>query len=88
VKNMALLTTLMIAAAGGLVPKAPTPLDDDELGPSDPPRWGHRPSAASARRARVQAIRYRTGWVFARCREMADRSDAEIDALLREEKSL
>jgi len=44
------------------------------------------PSTRGSRRARAQAIRARTGWAFARCREMADRSDAEIDAIVESEK--
>lgn len=37
------------------------------------------------RRARVQAIHDRTGWVYAKCRKLVDTmKDSEIEALVRE----
>ena len=40
------------------------------------------------RRARVQAIHDRTGWIFAECRRLVDtKSDAEIEAIVREHEA-
>lgn len=63
------LATIVPLAEGGLLP-------------------GERPlfylPPGQERRARVQAIRDRTGWVYARCREVATMTDAQIEALVRE----
>ena len=47
-----------------------------------------RLSAGMDRRLRAQAIRDRTGWVYARCREVAAKSDREIEALVREHEEV
>jgi len=41
-----------------------------------------------SRRARVQSIHDRTGWVFARCREMVDTmTDVQIEAAVRQHEA-
>ena len=40
------------------------------------------------RRARIQTIHDRTGWVFAECRRLVDtKSDREIEAIVREHEA-
>lgn len=58
------------------------PLAEDGLLPGE--RSPFRLTPNQDRRARVQSIRDRTGWVYPRCREVAAKSDSEIEALVRE----
>jgi hypothetical protein len=74
--------------AGALVPKLPllATLSVIAGGTALP---GERPlfsmTAGQDRRARVQSIHDRTGWVFARCREMVDTmTDVQIEAAVRQ----
>ena len=72
------LATLLTLAA--IVPVAEESLLPGERSP-------FRLTAGQDRRTRVEAIRQRTGWVYPRCREVAKKSDAQIEAIVREHEA-